>query len=390
METRSCFSRTLFMALSQAVQRPGVVQAYTPILVTALLVGITYVPELRARQSATGAAAGRCLTEVPVSRLRNRTDVKKTASLRSSSQPSHDGMVWIEGGEFWMGSDDPNFPDAKPVHKVYVDGFWMDKTTVTNAQFAAFVKATGYVTVAERPVDPAQYPGAPPEMLMPGAPVFVAPSGPVPLDSLLNWWRWQPGASWRHPRGPGSDIQGAGNQPIVQVAYEDAIAYAQWAGKRLPTEAEWEFAARGGLDRKTFVWGEETNPGGKHMANTYQGHFPDKNTAEDGFTGLAPVCSFPVNAYGLCDMSGNVWNWVSDWYRADYYQTLAAQGGVARNPKGPEQSFDPFEPGIAKRVQKGGSFLCSDQYCGRYRPGGRGKGDPSTGASHVGFRLVAS
>jgi sulfatase modifying factor 1 len=298
-------------------------------------------------------------------------------------------MTWIPGGDFWMGSEDPMFRDARPVHKVYVDGFWMDKTTVTNAQFAAFVKATGYVTIAERPVDPAQYPGAPAEMLKPGAPVFVAPPGPVALDSLLNWWRWQPRANWRNPRGPGSDIEAADNYPVVQVAYEDAVAYAKWVGKRLPTEAEWEFAARGGFDRKTFVWGNDPTPGGKHMANVYQGHFPNRNIAEDGFTGVAPVCSFPVNGYGLCDMSGNVWQWVSDWYRADYYQTFAAQEGLARNPKGPERSVDPFEPGVAKRVQKGGSFLCSDQYCSRYRPGGRGKGDPSTGASHVGFRLVA-
>jgi formylglycine-generating enzyme required for sulfatase activity len=315
---------------------------------------------------------------------------KGLVSADPKSDKAPQGMIWIPGGEFWMGSEDPMFPDARPVHKVYVDGFWMDKTSVTNAQFSAFVKATGYVTVAERPVDPAQYPGAPAEMLKPGAPVFVSPSGPVSLDSLLNWWRWQPGASWRHPQGPGSDIGGRDDRPVVQVAYEDAVAYAQWAGKRLPTESEWEFAARGGLDRKAFVWGDDRNPAGKHMANTYQGHFPDRNTAEDGFTGLAPVCSFPVNGYGLCDMSGNVWNWVSDWYRADYYETLAAPGDVTRNPKGPERSFDPFEPGVAKRVQKGGSFLCSDQYCSRYRPGGRGKGDPSTGASHVGFRLVAN
>jgi formylglycine-generating enzyme required for sulfatase activity len=356
-----------------------------------LLVSGSYAPELHAGQSARHAiAAGQCLTEVPVSALRNRAEVKNAAPPASSARPLHAGMVWIQGGEFWMGSDERNFPDAKPVHKVYVDGFWMDKTTVTNAEFAAFTKATGYVTVAERPVDPALYPGAPAEMLKPGAPVFVAPPGPVSLYSLLNWWRWQPGAGWRHPQGPGSDILERGNLPVVQVAYDDAVAYGKWAGKRLPTEAEWEFAARGGLDRKAFVWGDDPNPGGKQMANIYQGHFPDRDTAEDGFMDVAPVCSFPENGFGLCDMSGNVWQWVSDWYRADYYQTLAAQGRVAHNPNGPEQSYDPSEPGVAKRVQKGGSFLCSDQYCSRYRPGGRGKGDPSTGASHVGFRLVAN
>ena len=300
------------------------------------------------------------------------------------------GMVWIPGGEFWMGSEEPMFPDARPVHRVYVDGFWMDRTTVTNKQFAAFVKATGYVTLAERAADPAQYPGAPPEMLKPGAPVFTPPSSPVPLNSLLNWWRWQPGADWQHPEGPESSIKGRENHPVVQVAYADAVEYARWVGKRLPTEAEWEFAARSGLDRKTFVWGDEASPGGKHLANTFQGHFPDRNSGADGFIGTAPVCSYPVNGYNLCDMSGNVWQWTSDWYRPDYYQTLSAQAEVVRNPQGPSDSYDPSDPGVAKRVQKGGSFLCTDEYCMRYRPGGRGKGEAVTGASNVGFRLVKS
>ncbi len=289
-----------------------------------------------------------------------------------------------------MGSDDPMFPDARPVHKVYVNGFWMDRTTVTNEQFARFVKATGYVTSAERSADPALYPDAPPEMLKPGAPVFTPPSNPVPLNNLLNWWRWQQGANWRRLEGPGSNINGRENYPVVQISFEDAVAYATWAGKRLPTEAEWEFAARGGLDRKTFAWGDEDTPSGKHMANTFQGHFPDHNSGEDGFIGTAPVCSYPANGFGLCDMSGNVWQWTSDWYRADYYQTLAAQGGVVRNPQGPANSYDPSDPGVRKRVQKGGSFLCTDQYCMRYRPGGRGKGEAAIGASNVGFRLVLS
>lgn len=301
-----------------------------------------------------------------------------------------EGMVWVPGGEFWMGSEEPMFPDARPIHRVYVDGFWMDRTTVTNQQFAAFVKATGYVSAAERTADPAQYPGAPPEMLKPGAPVFTPPAGPVPLNNLLNWWRWQPGADWRHPEGPGSSTKGRENHPVVQVAYADAVAYAHWVGKRLPTEAEWEFAARGGLDGKTFVWGDEASPDGKHMANTFQGHFPDRDSGADGFIGTSPVCSYPVNGYGLCDMSGNVWQWTSDWYRPDYYQVLAAQGGVVRNPHGPADSYDPSDPGVRKRVQKGGSFLCTDQYCMRYRPGGRGKGEAASGASNVGFRLVKS
>ncbi|MBV9034081.1 MAG: formylglycine-generating enzyme family protein [Acidobacteriaceae bacterium] len=316
----------------------------------------------------------------------------QTRAADASPKPAKkapEGMVWIPGGEFWMGSEEAMFPDARPIHKVYVDGFWMDRATVTNEQFANFVKATGYVTVAERPADPALYPGAPPAMLRPGAPVYTPPSGPVPLNNLLNWWSWREGADWCHPEGPGSNIQGREKHPVVQVAYDDAVAYAKWVGKRLPTEAEWEFAARGGLDRKTFVWGDEDTPGGRQMANTFQGHFPDHNSGEDGFKGTAPVCSYPANRYSLCDMSGNVWQWTSDWYRPDYYQKLAAQGGVARNPQGPDNSYDPSDPGVPKRVQKGGSFLCTDQYCGRYRPGGRGKGEAASGASNVGFRLVA-
>ncbi|MFL6352011.1 MAG: formylglycine-generating enzyme family protein [Bryobacteraceae bacterium] len=305
-------------------------------------------------------------------------------------EATHRGTVWIPGGEFWMGSNDPMFPDARPVHRVYVDGFWMDRTTVTNSQFAAFVKATGYITASERAASPAQYPGAPPEMLRPGAPVFTPPAGPVPLNNLLNWWRWQPGASWRQPQGPESNIDGLENYPVVQVAFEDAVAYATWAGKRLPTEAEWEFAARGGLDRKAFVWGDEDVPRGKYLANTFHGHFPDSNSGEDGFKGTSPVCSYPPNGYDLCDMSGNVWQWTSDWYRPDYYQLVAGQNGVVKNPQGPDDSYDPADPRVMKRVQKGGSFLCTDQYCGRYRPGGRGKGEAAIGASNIGFRLVLS
>jgi formylglycine-generating enzyme required for sulfatase activity len=300
--------------------------------------------------------------------------------------PAPEGMVWIRGGEFWMGSEE--FPDALPLHRVYVDGFWMDRTEVTNEQFEKFVKATGYVTIAERTPRAEDFPGAPPENLVAGSVVFSPPDHPVKLNDHFQWWSYVDGANWRHPEGPKSDIRNRGKYPVVHIAYDDAVAYAKWAGKRLPTEAEFEFAQRGGLDRKMYAWGDEFKPGGKIMANTFQGHFPDKNTADDGYSHAAPVGSFPPNGYGLRDTAGNVWEWTSDWYRHDYYRTLASQGAVARNPQGPMDSFDPSEPGVKKRVHKGGSFLCTDQYCARDIAGGRGNGEPDTGTNHVGFRLV--
>jgi formylglycine-generating enzyme len=309
------------------------------------------------------------------------------------------GMVWIPGGEFSMGAQDPPdmddvgmkaTHDARPIHRVYVDGFFMDKTDVTNARFDRFVKATGYVTVAERKPRAEDYPGAPPQNLVAGSVVFSPPHHPVPLDDYFQWWTYVPGADWRHPLGPKSSIIGKDNDPVVHIAYEDAAAYAKWAGKRLPTEAEWEFAARGGLAGKPYVWGDEFRPHGKWMANTHQGHFPDSDTGEDGYNGIAPVGSFPANGYGLYDMAGNVWQWTSDWYRPDYYQQLATQGSVAHNPQGPDSAFDPAEPGHAKKVQRGGSFLCTDQYCSRYMVGTRGKGDIDTGTNHLGFRCVVS
>jgi len=278
--------------------------------------------------------------------------------------------------------------DSRPVHRVYVDGFWMDKTDVTNAEFARFVAATHYITVAERKPKAEDFPGASPEVLVPGAVVFSPPPNAVPLNDQLQWWSYVKGANWRHPTGPSSDIKGKENYPVVSVAYEDALAYAKWAGKRLPTEAEWEFAARGGLTGKPFVWGDTFKPGGKFMANTFQGHFPNKNTDEDGFITASPVTTFPANGYGLYDMAGNVWQWVSDWYRPDYYKRLAASGSVSRNPAGPGDSMDPAEPGVPKRVMRGGSFLCTDQYCSRYMVGTRGKGEVSTGTNHLGFRCV--
>jgi len=306
------------------------------------------------------------------------------------------GMVWIPGGEFSMGAaDSPGdgevgmqaTTDSRPVHRVYVDGFYMDKTNVTNAQFAAFVKATGYVTVAERKPRAEDFPGAPPENLVAGSVVFSPPDHSVPLDNHYRWWSYVHGANWRHPTGPGSNLKGRANYPVVQIAYEDAQSYAKWAGKRLPTEAEFEFAARGGLTGQPYVWGSEFRPHGKWMANTHQGHFPNEDRAEDGYAGIASVAEFAPNGYGLFDMAGNVWQWTSDWYRPDYYQQLAGNG-VTRNPRGPDSPLDPAEPGQPKKVQRGGSFLCTDQYCSRYIVGTRGKGEISTGTNHLGFRCV--
>ncbi|HEV2970459.1 MAG TPA: formylglycine-generating enzyme family protein [Pirellulales bacterium] len=308
-----------------------------------------------------------------------------------------EGMVWIPGGEFSMGCADPTLcvdgghekmPDARPIHRVYVDGFWMDKTDVTNEQFAKFVAATGYVTIAEQTPKAEDFPGAPLEYLVAGSTVFTPTPGPVPLNDYLQWWRYEHGANWRHPEGPKSDIKGREKYPVVQIAYPDAVAYAKWAGKRLPTEAEWEFAARGGLAGKVYAWGDDFHPNGKYMANTFQGTFPVKDTGEDGFAGIAPVAQFPPNGYGLYDMSGNIWQWCSDWYRPDYYEALSAASRVARNPQGPDTPFDPAEPTQAKRVHRGGSFLCTDQYCTRYMVGTRGKGEINTASNHLGFRCV--
>jgi formylglycine-generating enzyme required for sulfatase activity len=263
----------------------------------------------------------------------------------------------------------------------------MDRTEVTNEAFARFVRATGYVTVAERTPTEEEIPTEPGEQLVAGSVVFRPPPGPVPLDDNVRWWRYVEHASWRRPSGPASDLRGRERYPVVHVAFEDAEAFARWAGKRLPTEAEFEFAARGGLSGKRYAWGDELRPGGRWMANTYQGHFPDRDTGDDGWKGLAPAASYPPNGYGLFDIAGNVWEWVTDWYRPDYYAALAGKG-VANNPRGPDQSFDPAEPGVPKRVQRGGSFLCSNQYCSRYLVGARGKGDPSSGANHLGFRCV--
>jgi formylglycine-generating enzyme len=302
--------------------------------------------------------------------------------------PAPAGMVWIPGGEFWMGCDDCGMPDALPVHLVAVSGFWMDAAPLTNAQFAAFAKATGYVTVAERKPDPEDFPGAPADKLVPGSIVFTPPGRPVSLDDYSQWWSYVPGANWRHPDGPASTLNGLDNHPVVHVAFEDALAYAKWADKRLPTEAEFEFAARGGRDRNLYPWGNELKPGGRVPANIWEGHFPDANSRADGYFRTSPVTAFPANPYGLHDVGGNVWQWCSDWYRPDYYSTFTDPDRPARDPEGPESSVDPEEPGAAKRVTRGGSFLCSGEYCSRYLVGSRGKAEISSGSSNLGVRLA--
>ncbi len=292
-------------------------------------------------------------------------------------------MVWIPPGTFIMGSNDPAFADAQPVHKVRLNGFWMDEHEVTNAEFERFVKATNYQTVAEQPLDPAEFPGVPVENLVPGSGVFTPTSQPVSYENPLQWWTYVNGANWRNPKGLQAPDAAKPNDPVVHISYTDAAAYAKWAGKRLPTEAEWEYAAQGGKGTQTYYWGNELKPGGKWMANIYQGSFPDANTKDDGFEELAPVKSFPPNGYGLYDMDGNVWEWCSDFYRPDYYAQSPEE-----NPKGPQDSFDPDEPGVEKHVQRGGSFLCSDQYCVRYKPGSRGKGEVNSASNNLGFRCV--
>ncbi len=331
---------------------------------------------------ATAAHRKDCLAcKAPTSRALILNAAVKTDSTANAAD--HNGMVLIKGGTYQMGTIN-DFPDAKPLHTVKVNAFWMDEHEVTNAQFAAFLKATGYITVAEKKLNPADYPGVPADKLVPGSAVFSPPNHAVPLDDQLQWWAYVNGANWRHPQGPGSTIAGKDNYPVVQISFTDAVAYAKWAGKRLPTEAEWEFAARSVTGNHVFYWGDELKPGGKWLANIFQGKFPYKNTGDDGFTGTAPVKSFQPNIYGLYDMEGNVWEWCSDWYRPDYYSHSPVD-----NPKGPADSYDPEEPGAQKHVQRGGSFLCSDEYCKRYKAGSRGAGETNSAGNNLGFRCVS-
>jgi formylglycine-generating enzyme len=300
-------------------------------------------------------------------------------------------MVWISGGTFRMGSD-KHYPEEAPSHRVSVDGFWIDRTPVTNRQFKAFVKATGHVTTAEIPPDPKDYPGALPHMLYAGSLTFTPPQRPVDLRDWSQWWSFTKGSNWRHPYGPRSNINVLDNHPVVHVSFSDAQAYARWAGKDLPTEAEWEFAARGGLDDAEFAWGGEFTPGGVHMANTWQGEFPRQNRNEDGYERTSPVMVFPPNGYGLHDMIGNVWEWTSDWYSAKHEADAAKACCIPENPRGgrEEASWDSCQPNIKipRKVLKGGSHLCAPNYCRRYRPAARHAEPVDTSTSHVGFRCV--
>ena len=312
-------------------------------------------------------------------------------SLGAVSAPPRADMVWIAGGTFLMGSD-KHYPEERPAHRVSVDGFWIDRTTVTNDRFRKFVEATGHVTFAEIPPNPADYPGALPHMLYAGSLVFVRPPGPVDLRDMRQWWQFISGADWRHPSGPQSSIEGRESHPVVHISFADAEAFAAWEGKALPTEAEWEFAARGGLDGAAYAWGEQFLPDDRHMANTWQGRFPWEQRATDGYEGTSPVDSFPPNGYGLYDMIGNVWEWTTDWYHPKHPNEVMKACCVPRNPRGaPEAgSYDPCQPEIRipRKVIKGGSHLCAPNYCRRYRPAARFPEPVDTSTCHLGFRCI--
>jgi len=317
------------------------------------------------------------------------SDVQLGLNSNTQASPAQGDMVWIPGGTFLMGSD-KHYPEEAPTHEATVEGFWIDKYEVTNEEFGRFVEATKYVTLAEIPPRAEDYPGAKPELLQPASVVFYKPVGRVDLRNYFNWWTYIAGANWRHPEGPESSIEERAQHPVVHVAYQDVEAYAKWAGKELPTEAEWEFAARGGLDRASYSWGEEFTPGGKSMANTWQGEFPWQNLCTDGYEGTAPVGQFPANGYGLFDMIGNVWEWTTDWYTARHRATTPCCGSASAKNNDRDQSYDPQTPDvkIPRRVIKGGSFLCAPNYCRRYRPAARMAQPIDTSACHVGMRFI--
>jgi formylglycine-generating enzyme len=316
-------------------------------------------------------------------------DADATDAARPDGPPPALGMVWVPGGTFRMGSDD-HYPEEAPAHLVTVRGFWMDRCAVTNDEFARFVQETGHVTLAEQVPEAADYPGARPEMLVAASSVFRKPGRPVSLDDPYTWWTWVPGADWRHPRGPQSSIRRLGDHPVVHVAWADVEAYAAWAGKDLPTEAEWERAARGGLEAE-FAWGEELTPGGRHMANVWQGDFPNHNTKADGWEYTAPAKSFPPNGYGLFQMTGNVWEWTTDWYQDHAAAAPQHPCCAVDDPRGgtQEDSTTPGDPAaVPRRVMKGGSHLCAPSYCRRYRPAARMAQAIDTSTSHLGFRCI--
>lgn len=314
---------------------------------------------------------------------------REIATLERAAPPP--GMVAVPGGTFRMGSD-RHYPEEAPAHLVTVDGFWMDPYPVTNREFRTFVRATGHVTVAQKTPKAEDYPGALPHMLYAGSLVFNPPSRPVDMRNIGNWWSFEKGVDWRHPTGPRSNINSLDSHPVVHVAYADAMAYARWAGKDLPTEAEWELASRGGLDGAEFAWGDELVPGGRHMANTWQGVFPHENLIDDGFVRTSPVTAFPANGYGLYDMIGNVWEWTKDWYSTRHAGNAAKACCVPANPRGgPESgSYDPNTPDIMipRKVLKGGSHLCAPSYCRRYRPAARYPQAVESSTCHIGFRCV--
>jgi len=312
-----------------------------------------------------------------------------TVEVTKARKPPAKDMVWIEGGTFLMGSD-KYYPEERPAHPVTVNGFWMDQFTVTNAQFSRFVEETNYVTMAERIPNADDYPGAKPELLVPASVVFRRPGYKVDLRDHYNWWTYVPGACWRKPLGPDSSLKGLAKHPVVHVAFEDAEAYAKWVGKELPTEAEWEFAARGGLEGADFVWGDEFEPDGEVLANTWQGDFPNENLLTDGFEWTAPVGTFPSNGYGLFEMAGNVWEWTTDWYQQHSEIEQSCCGNI--NPRGgvAEKSYDPNTPSVTipRKVMKGGSYLCAPNYCQRYRPAARMAQAIDTSTCHLGFRCI--
>jgi formylglycine-generating enzyme required for sulfatase activity len=346
------------------------------------------------RPAATTKRALCCESNIPKRFASFETHPVTVPDLHADN--SHKGMIWIKGGTFMMGADNKQAAeDEYPKHKVTISGFWIDATELTNAEFAKFVKATGYITTAERKPDwnelkkqvPPGTPKPDDSLLVAASLVFHSPAHAVSLNDYAQWWVWQKGANWKHPHGPGSTIKGKDNYPVVHVSWYDAVAYCKWAGKRLPTEAEWEWAARGGLQNKVYPWGNEGVDEGKPKANTWQGTFPVKNTLRDKYYYTAPVGSFSPNGYGLYDMAGNVWEWCADYYNNTYYATINKPAGV-NNPKGPATSYDPDEPYAKKRVIRGGSFLCNDSYCSGYRVARRMKSTEDSGMEHVGFRCV--